>query len=117
MNIWRHLYDPSTDTHYTNGGYLDESAATPVDGWQWLEGYAPEGSAAYEPESKQDIAKRLVNDLPALMRAKYYSHVVLIRDAINNDDWEVVPHLLGAITTETQEEADAFAQIQQVLTQ
>jgi len=56
MTIWRHLYDPSTDTHYTNGGFISEDAPTPVDGWQWVEGYAPNGSPVYE---KRDLSARL----------------------------------------------------------
>jgi hypothetical protein len=54
MTIWRHLYDPNTDTHYTNGGYIPDDVSTPVEGWQWRQGYAPEGSQPYEVISYAD---------------------------------------------------------------
>lgn len=65
--------------------------------------------------TRQDAAKALLGSLPAAMRAKYYKDVVLIRDAINNNDWDVVSILLDNVTPDTEDEIAAFNQIKQAL--
>lgn len=44
---WYHLYDPATETHYINGGFIDPESQVPEDGFQWVEGQAPEGAVPY----------------------------------------------------------------------
>lgn len=48
MAVWRHLYDPVTDTHYTNGGFIPVDTEVPTVGFQWLEGRPPAGTAVFQ---------------------------------------------------------------------
>ena len=115
MAEWHHLYDPVNDIHYTNGGYIMPNSPVPVDGLEWRAGVAEEPAGKLEVKRPQDQASDLLRSLPTAMRAKYYKDIVLIRDAINDNDWEVVPVLLAAIEPETPEEVAAFNQINEVL--
>ena len=45
--MWRHLYDPATETHYADGGFIAENAPVPLSGAVWVEGSAPEDALPY----------------------------------------------------------------------
>ena len=48
-DVWRHLYDPATGTHYRNGGFISPDAGLEAypPGFEWVEGRAPEGAQPY----------------------------------------------------------------------
>lgn len=116
MTIWRHLYDPNTDTHYTNGGYIPEDAATPVDGWQWRQGYAPDGSGIYEEATPGSIStniKDMVSKLDEGLVFKYAGQIAAIGIYLNENNLTGAMKLLllllsnidAAGDTETKEAA------------
>lgn len=57
MTIYYHLYDPASDTHYQNGGYVDQGSETPAEGLTWVVGYPPDGSLPWQPPAS--LSKRI----------------------------------------------------------
>lgn len=88
--MYYHLFDPATQTHYTNGGYISPNSETPVQGFQWVEGKPPEGAVEYiDPTSatvisktiKDKVAQIAIADSAVLLR--YSGEIGLINDFLN----------------------------------
>lgn len=114
METYCHLYDPQTSTHYTTGGYISTDSEKP-EGYEWLEGYPPEGAIEYQEPTPASNAKALLNALPADLRAKHYTVINNVRNAIENGEWDVIPYLLDSVVAETEEEGEALTEIKTAL--
>lgn len=60
-------------------------------------------------------ANELLKELPSETRAYHYGVISEIRAAIDDNDYEVIPHLLGKVTPRNSEEAQALQEIGEAL--
>lgn len=88
MATFYHLYDPTTDTHYSNGGYT--TAIDLPSGLQLIEGNPPEGAIQYIDSTsatavsktiKEKVAQIAINESAVLLR--YSGEIGLINDFLN----------------------------------
>lgn len=113
-----HLYNPTTDTHYTNSTRTS-NRPTPDESLVWVKGAAPEGSGHYQHSPQTPLeaamaAHAIVMGLSVESRASHHGVITGIEAAIQRGDSELAQYLLGTITPITTAETDALAQIQGV---
>lgn len=61
-----------------------------TEGFEWVEGEPPEGAQPYVEKGRADVLKEIFAALPASTRALFGPLKAAVRDAVEDDDWEVV---------------------------
>lgn len=94
MAVWRHYYNPKTDTHYSNGGFVDADAVLPSPDLEWREGRPPEDAPAWEkPNPVRDLMRK-VSELPPALQLAFGGSIGAIRPYIEDDNFEKAIPLL-----------------------
>jgi hypothetical protein len=102
-----HLYDPENGISYANKGCFSADHPAP-EGFEWRPGQPPKDAPFHKEESDQIKARKVLDALPAQVRAKYRPQLTFIKGAIDDGQWDEVPYLLNEIKPESPEEISAF---------
>lgn len=113
-----HLYNPTTDTHYTTSTYTG-SRPTPNEQLIWSEGDAPESAIPYIGAPLNELeaalqAHQIILSLPVESRATHHLTITGVEAAIQRRDSELAQYLLSSIIPNNQDETDALSQIQTI---
>lgn len=111
--IRRHLYDPNTDTHYLNGGYLAEDAEMPLPGGKWVAGLPPAGATIWEPVTPQMIQGQindLVENIAPAVQLRYAGEMALISTYMDKNNMPQAVNLLLTLVGEMQSNNDTEGQ-------
>ncbi len=111
-----HLYDPTTQIHYANGGFIAANHPVPADGFEWVPGKAPQGSPTYEPLTVQAQVTAIVEGLPMESRANHYVAINTLMLSLTSNDAAMAAYIANnQLSAQTPDETTAFDAIQDLL--
>jgi hypothetical protein len=115
-----HLYNPNTDTHYANGGFISKNSDTPFVGGVWIDGPAPDGALPYveiTPEAVTADIKGMVAGISPTVLMRYPGEAALIGQFLEAGNVAGATALLTALHQAMNDasDADALTAIQPIM--
>lgn len=115
-----HLYNPVTDTHYSNGGFISKTSEAPFDSGVWVDGDAPDGAQPYmevTPEMVTAQIKTMVAGISPAVLMRYSGETALIGQFLEAGNVLGASALLSALHQAMSDasDADALVAIQPIM--